>query len=172
MKALRTNTGFVVLAAAGQGAQFYSVPVFSKLYLQLVNNDPVTKTWEWKRAAMQAAVKTLSVSRTFFKDQLFSGEAMNPRGVDFLYSTFTFIMSGKRQLAAPLWTSLLEYHPKELSPVSDKIKDRFGAEFRPLLILNDEQVISMWMSQPGGLEDMVASMYIIFADLPTNWQSL
>lgn len=174
MKTLRTNTGFVIPRPAGASLsdEFYGSPVFNELQLDLVNKSEISSTWAWRKNAVLAIKDVFSLNKGFFKGQIFSGQPMNPRCVDFLHSTLTFIMTGKRQLSVQLWNDLLKYHPTEVASVSSVTKDHFQDQFGMIFNCPESKLISMWLAQPGGLEDMVTTAFIIFGDLPANWQDI
>lgn len=174
MKTLRTNTGFVIPrpADAVSSDEFYGSPVFSALQLDIINKPEVCSTWPWRKNAILAIKNVFALNRGFFKGQIFSGQPANPRCIDFIHSTLTFIMTGKRQLSVQLWNDLLVYQPTEMASVSSVTKDHFQDRFNVLFNSTDSKLISMWLAQPGGLEDMVTTAFIIFGDLPANWQDI
>jgi hypothetical protein len=174
MRPLRTNTGFIIQRPSGASAtdQFYGNPVVNLLYLDLINHPELTATWEWRSKAIMVSRDLLLVNNDFFRNQILSGAAMSARTVDFIHSTLTFILTGKRQLPTILWNDILEYHPTDLTAVSDKTKDHFKDLFGTLLNGPLHSLLALWLSQPGGLEDLLTTVFIIFGDLPENWQSI
>jgi hypothetical protein len=174
MNPLRTNTGFLTCrpSDASPSDQFYGSPVASKLYQDMVNHPDLTATWEWRSKAIIAARDLLLMNPDFFKVQVFSGIPMSARTIDFIHSTLTFIMTGKRQLPTILWNDVLDYHPSDLNAVSDKTKDHFKSLFSMVMNNPVHKLLAMWLSQPGGFEDMLTTMFIIFGDLPENWQHI
>lgn len=173
MTILRTHTGFLAVSPANGSPvhQFYGNPAIRTLYLDMINDPTFTDTWEWRRQAIGIANEILNNNPNFFNLQIFGNVPMPSRNVDFIHSVLTFIMTGKRQLPTILWNDVLEFHPTNLTVVSDKTRDHFKDLFGMVIDSPVHLMLSMWLSQPRGLEDMLTSLFIIFGDLPENWQN-
>lgn len=172
---IRTHRGFVVNKSdeADRNDRFYANPTVDELYLQLINNPVVTQSWEWEKNAIQVIASIFAATPRFFEKQLRGEEGrqhMSPRSIDFLHSCLTFIQTGRRRLSAPLWLDLLDIHPKDTKPVTTAVLDDFELLFKDLLKAKAERLIPMWVSQPGGLADLVTSAYILFGAIPANWK--
>lgn len=172
MNTIRTHAGFVMTrppAVAGN-LEFYGNPKLDALYAELINKPDLTKTWEWRKNALGVIIDTFALTPNFFRTQLQSGLPVSARCVDFLHSTLTFILTGKRKLSVILWDDLLDYHPTDLVAVGAGTRDHFEDTFGRLMTYPLAELIVMWVSHPGGLEDLVVTAYLLFGHLPENWQ--
>ena len=94
---------------------------------------------------------------------------MTDTHVRFLNDTLDFIKTGSRQIEIQTWERLIGYFKADtvsIKPSQFNYKDYFGmgkpALFhKPLGITN---AIQAWVSQPGGMEDMIYTLKILFGD--------
>lgn len=86
----------------------------------------------------------------------------------FLNETFDFIETGKRKFSHPTWLRLLKL---ELASPEDAktyfaYQDFFRVKDSVLLKppMDVYTLIERWLSQPGGFDDMLQSLHVIFGD--------
>jgi hypothetical protein len=174
MRTLRTHTGFLLSQPMGSDAadKLYGNPFMNQLYLELINKPELAKNWEWVKKALTAISTQFHNQRYFFKSQVLGNQPMSPRAVDFIHSTLTFVLTGKRKLPVELWVDLLDYHPKDEVNVPTATQDHFLSTFRALLEYPESKFIAMWLSHPGGLNDLIVTAYALFGSLPENWKEV
>lgn len=87
---------------------------------------------------------------------------------EFIEDTVSFIFTGKRKLSIVTWERMID--PKQRH-TSFQYNERFLREIRTHRTgtndynterLNTVEAIRMWCSQPNGLEDMCATLFILF----------
>lgn len=88
----------------------------------------------------------------------------------FLNDTFKFIATGERSMNTSTWNQIIAVRPetpedrKTTYLYQDFFKIHLGALMaRPAFI---NQTVVSWVSQPGGFEDMLATLNILFGKTP------
>lgn len=113
------------------------------------------------------------------KELLFSGgqnllkrqlESDTTRWVlSFTSTTLDYLNGIRRPISIENYLDLLEFHPAytvRFDPQENAAKSR---AWQPLLTLPPEDFISLWLSQPAGLNDLVQSLYLLGGSLPDEW---
>lgn len=142
------------------------------LFKTLLQNTWGSNSFEFRERVLKAALGAFGTKSFFDWCQL---QEESPYFTDlhrrFLNDTFGFIKTGKRSMAVNTWASIIR--PRPIANVDRVVvydyKDYFrmtqGSLLRRSFSLS-ETVVS-WTSQPGGVEDMVATLHILFGDLPS-----
>lgn len=86
----------------------------------------------------------------------------------FLNDTFGFITTGERTMQLRSWMALVDLRPAPVHSHGSEYAYRkyFKMEQAALLrrSFRIEDNLQSWLSQPGGLEDMLTSLHILFGD--------
>ena len=140
------------------------------LYEAIYKNSPGVRTMEFREKVLRTALKAFGTSSFFNWCELQTqNTSMTDTHVRFLNDTLDFIKTGSRQIDIHTWERLIGYFKADtvnIKPSQFNYKDYFGmgkpALFhKPLGITN---AIQAWVSQPGGMEDMVYTLKILFGD--------
>lgn len=141
------------------------------LYTKSYKNEAGVKTMEFRERVLKAALTAFG-TQSFFEwcelqltNPYFS--AMHKR---FLNDTFKFIQTGERDMNLNSWDKLVSV--KRADPQDERVNFLFREYFkmdqvalfrRPFTVSG---TVQSWVSQPGGFEDIVRSLRIIFCDNP------
>lgn len=169
--------GEVITSAAanrmGQG-NFRSVPnpSIEALYVQYINRAVNTVTIEFRRKVLTVALKAFG-TRDF--EVWLSSQRQSPvageNHTGFLEDTLQFLMEGRRSLDIASWQTLVEMadHGERAHDHSERAKEFFGISSNGV---NREprnrsmvDVIQLWCSYPGGIEDMLCTMHVLFGNI-------
>lgn len=142
------------------------------LFKALIQQSWSGNSFEYRERVLKAALTAFGTKSFFDWCQL---QNESPYFTDlhrrFLNDTFEFIKTGKRVMAVGTWASIIR--PRAIASVDRstdyKVSDYFrlnqGSLLRRPFGITDN--IINWTSQPGGVEDMVATLHILFGDLPS-----
>lgn len=138
-----------------------------KLYTQLIKGERNFKSFNFKRAILIEAIRSFYIHS--FNDWCLLQEEFEyftENHKNFLNDTFNFILNGERKYGLRVWEYILKKENKVLEINSNnKLQVR---EFFELLNENKEKnfsitnVISKWVSQSNGYEDLLCSLHLIF----------
>lgn len=169
--------GEVISAAAasrmGQG-QFRSVPNPSveALYVQYINRACNTASVEFRRKVLTVALKAFG-TRDF--EIWVSSQRQSPVAGDnhnaFIEDTIQYIQTGRRDLGIEVWAPMIEQPDsgERHHDHTDLAKDFFGIPqighlYRTARNRNMVDVIQLWCGHPGGIEDMLCTMHVLFGN--------
>lgn len=85
----------------------------------------------------------------------------------FIIDTLRFIATGRRNINIHTWPDLVSYYPD--ADNGDYIRRRHGIadQIRDLSIdTKTDAILQNWCKRPGGFDDMMCSLNILFGDLP------
>ncbi len=130
----------------------------NQIYDELIQRQSNMESWDFRKRAMLLGVRVFNEFFRWAMDQQ-NNSAIQSYNYDFLVDTLNFINTGKRQLTTVNWLYL----------VSEESYPNRGANMvrqhpLPLGMFNNksEEVVSKWVGQPDGLEDMITSMFVLF----------
>lgn len=170
----RTHTGFVVDAPKGADGevQFVEAAGLEQLHLDLINKPQSTKRVDWVMAAVKTVHDTILMTKFSLGNQIKAGQSMAPNTVEFIVSCLEYLRTGQRRLGVVLWGDLLDYHSKETVVVTEHEARRLQDTYKDILDLSADELVCLWLQQPGGVEDLVISAHHVFGVLPDNWKEL
>lgn len=171
MNVVYTHRGFVLpRTAVGNDPriEWYSTAALEHFNEDIEHQAAPVLSWEWRRDLIQTCKALLEAHGNFVQLQLNSGAPVATRAIDFLYSTFMFIKTGRRAVSIYNWRDLLEYHPAPY-PVPRKVLFDFEREFGSLLTLPMAKLIPLWLQRPMGLQDLLLTCHLIFGPLPDHF---
>lgn len=140
-----------------------------KLHDQLTQGDRSSRSFEFREKVLKAAMIAFGTNSfydwcTLQKDSPYLTD-MHRR---FLNDTFMFIYKGERTMNVRVWNQVIAVREAQ---TEDNRVDYLYREFfkmdesalfrRPFTMTN---AISSWTSQPGGIEDLLATLRILFGD--------
>lgn len=139
----------------------------NKLYQLAISHGPGVNTIAYRERLLLVALKAFGTTSFYdwckLQDE---NENLNGTHVRFLNDTLQFIAKGTRSTSISNWERIVSTKAKRLATSGQQFlyKDFFKlnqvALFRrPLSITN---TIQSWVSQPGGYEDLVRTLYILF----------
>lgn len=170
---VQDNMGFVPVKAAAykksNGINDYNHAI-QELFSAHVREEPGVLSFEFRERVLRAAVRAFG---TPFFDTWFLAQLQSPfvgrNQRDFLDDCLRFLMGQRRHLTLPNWAALLTIENADegtLQP-SKVAREYFGLNgnngVRKLTV---QDTIQSWCSQPGGHEDLLCALQILFGAAP------
>ena len=148
-----------------------SNPAVDYLYADYIKNNINTSTGTFRHQILKTALSAFGTGNFLV---WFLAQQKSPAYGDlhhrFLVDTMQFINTGRRELSLESWDTLLNIKAEQVSATNkrDKINEFFGAHGNDDLTLSSKKniyivdVIQNWCIQPGGLEDLLSTLHILF----------
>lgn len=138
-------------------------PAVTELWEAYVTPSAMTSTWSFRRRILQVALDAFTTKANWFISQDRNGY-MTGYNFDFILDTLRFIATGRRSLSVHTWPDLVSHQVGEELDVSERctLTDFMGQNGIPN---NTVELLQKWCSQPGGIDDMVCTLNILFGDL-------
>lgn len=138
------------------------------LYQKLFTG-PGTKSMDFREAALITALSCFGTNNFYYWCQL---QNNNPYFTDmhkrFLNDTFNFIRTGQRQVNINAWDALVTIKRANVIDQATKFEYEKFFNSAAAAIFNRatgvKQTVQSWVSQPGGFDDMIRSLRIVFCD--------
>lgn len=141
------------------------------LYAKYIKQSATTGDFAFREDILQAALAAFGTDNFEF---WFASQHKSPACGDlhsrFLTDTLMFINEGRRDMSLETWASLLiitaENDP--VGPMTEYAKNFFGmnsnrfSQGRQNTMVVD--VLQKWCSQPGGMEDMLGTLHLLFGN--------
>lgn len=125
----------------------------------LQNRSVNTLSWSYRRQVVDSALRLFGEFAPWLQDQL-----NNPRVVgynlEFLKDTLQFIRTGKRDLCLANWLELVA-EGDDLANAAEISRTRVD-NFTSVRDETTVQLIQAWCAHPGGIEDLVGTLHILF----------
>lgn len=152
------------------GGQVNSIPAFHSrdghpevvaLYNDFTAPGAQVKNWAFRKRIIQLATKLISGKNNWFI-ALDSDTRIQEYNYEFILDTVRFIATGKRRISIYSWPLLIS-HPE------DNVLKGEHSEIRKLfkelaLSTSHTVLIQKWCQQPGGIDDLMFSLNILFGD--------
>ena len=91
------------------------------------------------------------------------GEFLYGRRLDFLEDTLRFITMGRRNVSVQNWNDLLEDFPETAVHINRNTAEAQLKRAFPVALTTVDVIVN-WCSQPGGFDDMVCTLDILFGE--------
>ena len=142
------------------------------LYAQYIRNSVPTNTFEFRKQVILAAIESFGTESFLVwymtqHENPAAGEVHN----DFLTDTIRFISTGKRSLPLETWKALVRITDEgsNVGTMSDEAKAYFkskaGSSTGNYENKQVTDVVADWLSQPGGIEDLLGTTHILFGGM-------
>jgi hypothetical protein len=148
-------------------------PDVENLYSSYIKNNINTSSPEFRKEILVVAMKAFGTPNFL---QWFSAQFRSPAAGDthkrFLEDTLKFISSGNREMSLETWSALLHITDEgdKIGVMGDESLAFFGMKrgdsvntARVNVFMTD--IIQQWCSKPGGLEDLLGSLHILFGNV-------
>lgn len=148
--------------------KFFYNPEISELFSRWCNNPKCLKDFEFREKVIEKAFSAFSGPSFYTWLQLQNNKpTISDLHKAYLYETLEYLLLDKpRQIQSVQWVRLLEASEKTHSVKLD-VSKYFGQDNNintssvrvPIKL---SSVIGMWLKKPGGFEDLLISLFIIF----------
>ncbi len=134
------------------------------LYLKWQQNRLLSKTWSNTSDTIVAALGLFGDARQWFRIQQYN-EYLTPYGWYFLLQTIQFINTGKRDINMLTATNLIldDVEAKRRMPNSDRTVNLLD-----LIKTDSESLIGRWVRWPGGYDDLIQTLNVLFGNPRPN----
>lgn len=139
------------------------------LFREFTSHNNKSVTWEFRKRVIAEAKRLLSGNVNWFIKQD-SNALVQAYSYQFLLDTVRFIATGRRKMSIHLWPDLVGSHPEGgLASVSERrdVADTFGAL---ALSTSADAMIQRWCTHPGGFDDLMYSINLLFGDVHLRGQ--
>jgi hypothetical protein len=146
-------------------------PVVEVLYAQYIKRAAATMSFEFREKILIAALDAFGDKNflSWFEAQLQS-PAVGDVHLRFLDDTLRFIRTGRRTMSLETWSSFLQMNDAGERPtdLTDYANEYFVVRMGPR---GDRSCCSLvntiqeWLSQPGGVEDLLGTLHLLFGHL-------
>jgi len=164
---LRTHRGFAVAKPESikeDDVKYVTVGGFDDLAVKLANSQrPVIPASE-QLEVIKTAIEVIKMTCFSFKKQIDGDVHSTPEVVNFVESTCEFISTGFRRLPVYRWGDLLDHLPENYAEVPKSRSRELLGKYGDVLDLPLDLMMSRWLSHPGGFQDMVMTMHLVFSE--------
>lgn len=133
------------------------------LYRQYMAKHGEYQSWAFRAAVMQAAKRLIGRELARWVNQQNANRHLDGNAIRFIGDTIKFITEGRREVSHLNWLPLLTNLPQE-----DLIQNRRYAlsktQMDAVRSINLNW-IQAWLSQPGGFEDLLISLYAMYGEI-------
>lgn len=148
-----------------------------EIYNQLIRRQVISTDFDFRERAIKIALTAFGVDdfALWAKTCAESSPTFSQLHADFITDTVRYITTGKRDLPVTTWERMIG--PGSNDPTSKIIFDGNVLSNLPagFSILKDQattrdlpNIISKWLSHPGGFTDMVITLYTLFGEYNTR----
>ncbi len=145
-------------------AQREGDPELRELWKRYTSHNARSETWKFRKEVLKVAKRLLGAEPNWFQAQ-----DKNPYLVaynyEFVQDTLRYITTGYRRISIYSWDALVSYNSK---PALDAIVGRKGIGDYVKRHQVDQSLvilIQQWVSHPGGFDDLIRSLNIMFGDI-------
>ena len=124
--------------------------------------------WSFYKRAIRLAVRFFVSDEVWFK-QMERNASIHGYNYEFILDTLRFIATGKRNISIHMWSELVSHvydgnvEVDKRHTISNYMKAN-AVSFRS----RDVGMIQQWVAQPNGIDDLIATLNILFGDLPVR----
>ena len=142
------------------------------LYVEYVKNGGATAAFEFRERILHSALAAFGTSNFSY---WFTEQHRSPATGDlhrrFLDDMLRFIRTGQREMSLENWHSILNLSDLDgnITPLSEYANEFFGISShgynRQPRNTDLIEVIQDWCAQPGGIEDMLGCLHVMFGNI-------
>lgn len=150
--------------------KFFFNPEVSELFIRWCNNPKCLKEFDFREKLIETAFDAFGGPSFYSWMALQNNKpTISDLHTAFLFETLEYLLIDKpRQIQPVQWTRLLEADAKTHSVKIDLTKyfgtETLGVNSSVRLPVKLDKVIGMWLKKPGGFEDLLISLFVIFGD--------
>lgn len=139
------------------------------LYKSLLQAAWIPNDFKFRKRVLRAALQAFGTKSFYDWCELQTQSAyFSDTHKQFLNDTFSFIASGQRSVGLHSWMALIDQRPAPVRLAHNDYNYRAYFKMEQASLLRRPftvaETIKAWCSQPGGLEDMLITLHILFGD--------
>lgn len=144
-------------------------PHVESLYSDYIRNVVATSSFEFRRRALQIAFQAFGTPRfDIWMMAQYKNPAAGQLHGEFLEDTIHFLTTGRRNMALEAWSSLIIITDEgnRVGRMPESMIKFFDLDSPANVRSTDNahlvNIIQMWCSREGGLEDLIGTLHILF----------
>lgn len=131
------------------------------LFNQYTGPESKSSGWEFRKRAIKCAYRLFNGQENWFLRQDQNGMVQD-YNYEFLQDTIRFIATGKRRMNLFVWQDLIIHQPEHaLKGVEHR--HEIADQFKSLALSTSfDAMFQRWISHPGGFDDLMMSLHLMF----------
>jgi hypothetical protein len=117
--------------------------------------------WSYRKEVLEAAARLFKNSTNFIIMQR-DNPHLYGYNYDFLQDTVNYIATGRRKLSIQAWKGLMSEHMPPTGDYKTRTVFVVDQEAKKIIQYSTAELISQWCSRPGGFEDLLQTMVVMF----------
>lgn len=156
--------GFIAPSALGDLVRVTGSGDVNLVYDQMMQRSVNSNGWSYQKRVLQVAMNCFNDFSQFLLIQK-NNPFLYGYNYEFLIDTLRYIQTGRRRVSIQNWLPLLLENHAPNNAWRDRAVSRDIQDFLQAVGRSDSNVVSNWVSHPGGLNDLVVSLYIMFGEV-------
>lgn len=156
--------GFIAPGSRGDLVRVSGSPDVTTIYDQVMQRKVNHNGWAFQKRVLQVAMNCFSNFPQFITAQK-NNPFLYGYNYEFLIDTLRYIQTGRRKVSVQNWLALLMENHQPNNAWRERTTSREIHDFLTTVGSEDAKVVSAWVSWPGGLNDLVVSLYIMFGEV-------
>lgn len=136
------------------------------LFRQYLHGNGHMRDFDYFMEVVKTAKRLLGADPNWLMTQIFNTN-LNRYKVEFVTDTVIYLTTGRRSQTLTTWRALCCDDPlttvQSISLKGHPVNKQIVLP-KDMLFSQPAQIISVWLSQPGGFADLVESLYLMFGD--------
>ena len=134
--------------------------LYDAMMMRTVNHNG----WSYQKRVLQVAMNCFNNFPQFIMTQK-NNPFLYGYNYEFLIDTLRFIQTGRRRVSVQNWVALLMENHQPNNDYRDRGSSKDIHDFLQAVGSSSSSVVSAWVAKPGGLNDLVVSLYIMFGEV-------
>lgn len=134
------------------------------LYDQMMQRSVNTNGWAYQKRVLQVAMNCFNNFPLFINTQK-NNPFLYGYNYEFLIDTLRYVQTGRRRVSVQNWLALLLENHQPNNDYRDRSSSKDIGGLLQSVGPADTTVVANWVSRPGGLNDLVVSLYIMFGEV-------
>lgn len=134
------------------------------MFKMFVGKTANIMSWDYRKVVLTRIAQLFGNFNAWLHIQALNNDHLYGMNYDFIVDTLRFIRTGRRHMSVFTWYDLLLEYPEQKLSASSRVRNR------ELLITDAgefKDYISMWVSHPGGFEDLLWTAHVLFGSSKT-----
>lgn len=156
--------GFIAPSPRGDIIRVTGSGDINAVYDQMMQRTVNHNGWSFQKRVLQVAMNCFSNFPLFINTQK-NNPFLYGYNYEFLIDTLRYIQTGRRRVSVQNWLALLLENHRPNNDYRDRGSSKDIQDFMQAVGSADSTVVATWVSRPGGLNDLVVSLYIMFGEV-------
>lgn len=141
------------------------LPEVVALYSEFTEPGALVANWEFRSKVIRLAMQ-LFAGRTNWFIGIDSDTTVQEYNYEFILDTVRYIATGKRRISIHSWPTLISHHDEAAATKEhSEVRKLFHSM---ALTTNPVELIQQWCTHPGGVDDLMFTLNILFGRLESR----